>query len=498
MAARAPCAASRAEAAPRLLAAGDWLQGPYVYALYAAYGFSKRDIGRLFIAGFGSSMVFGTVVGSLGDRVCVSLALPRPHALAALTPRSRRRSGRKNAALLYCLTYAASCATKHWSVYSVLLVGRILGGIATSLLTTAFESWLVSEHLRRGYEPQWLSGTFSQAVFLGNGLIAILSGLLANTLVGNAGLPLTAPFDAAALALAVGGALIWYTWEENYGGRQAAAPRRSSQPAAAAAAGGGGEAEEEEEEPSSPASVPPGGSLTGGLTAQFRTALAAISGDPRVGLLGAMQSLFEASMYSFVFLWTPALSPDEQSIPHGMIFATFMLSSMIGSSISSRLLARTDTTPERYMQHVYLVAAVALSVPALVSALDAVLGRGWLAEEGGAEEVGMDLRGQLQYLAFNVFEACVGIFWPSMMKLRSQYVPEELRSTVMNVFRIPLNLFVCVILFNVQLFPIWFMFGLCCAFLLMASVAQRRLERLVASAPQQAVEKSADAASFGH
>ena len=49
-------------------AAGDWLQGPYVYALYAAYGFDKGDIGRLFIAGFGSSMVFGTIVGSLGDK----------------------------------------------------------------------------------------------------------------------------------------------------------------------------------------------------------------------------------------------------------------------------------------------------------------------------------------------------------------------------------------------------------------------------------------------
>lgn len=39
-----------------------------MYALYAAYGFDKGDIGRLFIAGFGSSMVFGTIVGSLGDK----------------------------------------------------------------------------------------------------------------------------------------------------------------------------------------------------------------------------------------------------------------------------------------------------------------------------------------------------------------------------------------------------------------------------------------------
>jgi len=49
-------------------AAGDWLQGPYVYYLYSQYGFDKGDIGRLFIAGFGSSMLFGTIVGSLADK----------------------------------------------------------------------------------------------------------------------------------------------------------------------------------------------------------------------------------------------------------------------------------------------------------------------------------------------------------------------------------------------------------------------------------------------
>jgi hypothetical protein len=68
---RAPCRAQQRALTrkPRHLeTAGDWLQGPYVYALYAAYGFSKGDIGKLFIAGFGSSMVFGTVVGSLGDK----------------------------------------------------------------------------------------------------------------------------------------------------------------------------------------------------------------------------------------------------------------------------------------------------------------------------------------------------------------------------------------------------------------------------------------------
>eukprot|EP00438_Fugacium_kawagutii_P008788 Skav235603 [mRNA] locus=scaffold3336:62397:75127:+ [translate_table: standard] len=50
----------------------DWLQGPFVYALYASYGglagFTREENASLFVAGFGSSAVFGTFVGSLADK----------------------------------------------------------------------------------------------------------------------------------------------------------------------------------------------------------------------------------------------------------------------------------------------------------------------------------------------------------------------------------------------------------------------------------------------
>ena len=34
-----------------LMMAGDWLQGPYMYALYDAYGFKHEEIAALFVAG---------------------------------------------------------------------------------------------------------------------------------------------------------------------------------------------------------------------------------------------------------------------------------------------------------------------------------------------------------------------------------------------------------------------------------------------------------------
>ena len=65
----------------------------------------------------------------------------------------------------------------------------------------------------------------------------------------------------------------------------------------------------------------------------------------------------------------------------------------------------------------------------------------------------MPWQGKLQLLAFCCFEATVALLWPSMMKMRSQHLPEESRSTILNFFRIPLNLFVCLVLYNARALP---------------------------------------------
>ncbi len=64
-----------------------------------------------------------------------------------------------------------------------LLFGRVLGGLSTSLLFTAFESWMVSEHRRQGFDEELLAGTFSIAS-AGNGIMAIVAGLLAQRASG--------------------------------------------------------------------------------------------------------------------------------------------------------------------------------------------------------------------------------------------------------------------------------------------------------------------------
>lgn len=65
----------------------------------------------------------------------------------------------------------------------VLMIGRILGGLSTSLLFSAFESWMVSEHRRHNFPDSLLASTFAFAS-AGNGLMAIGAGFLSQLTAG--------------------------------------------------------------------------------------------------------------------------------------------------------------------------------------------------------------------------------------------------------------------------------------------------------------------------
>jgi len=191
------------------------------------------------------------------------------------------------------------------------------------------------------------------------------------------------------------------------------------------------------------------GDTTSKTNTNVRQAINHIVHNRKVFCLGAIQGLFEGAMYTWVLEWTPALAAgDESAIPHGIIFTGFMLSVMIGST-AFKLLSHKYAV-ESLMRPVLFVSALALLVP--------------VAFPGNQ---------LLIYSAFLVFEFCVGIFWPAMCTMRGKYVPEETRSTVMNFFRIPLNLIVVGILLSD--FSMRQMFIICSCFLCLSCCCQHIL-----------------------
>eukprot|EP01087_Luapelamoeba_hula_P010142 TRINITY_DN2671_c2_g1_i1.p1 TRINITY_DN2671_c2_g1~~TRINITY_DN2671_c2_g1_i1.p1 ORF type:complete len:495 (+),score=72.39 TRINITY_DN2671_c2_g1_i1:89-1573(+) len=357
----------------------DWLQGPYVYALYRAYGFEKEDIAILFIAGFTSSMFFGTFVGSLADKY-----------------------GRKRMCQAFGIIYGLSCMTKLVPDFYVLLFGRLLAGIATSLLFSVFEAWMVFEHFKNGFSPKALSDTFSLATF-GNGISAILAGLLA-ALVQTMFDSYVAPFMLAIIFLVIATSIETVKWAENYGDSSIE------------------------------------------ISKTLVNALSALRKDNKILILGCVQSLFEGAMYVFVFMWTPALEsddPNQAELPYGIIFACFMVCVMIGSSVFS-ILVHLGFQLETIGMGLLATSALALFIPYVSTDIPIIL------------------------FSFLLFEACCGVFWPCFGTLRGQHIPEDSRATIMNFFRVPLNLFVVVVLLKVSVFSTGTVFLMCVGCLVVA------------------------------
>ena len=78
---------------------------------------------------------------------------------------------------------------------------------------------------------------------------------------------------------------------------------------------------------------------------------------------------------------------------------------------------------------------------------------------------------------FCAFEAAIGAYWPLVMKLRSDHLGEAQRAAVTSLFRVPLNLVVCLVLMRAGFLSLAQEFCLCVGFLVIALACQRLVVR---------------------
>ncbi|KAG0651297.1 Molybdate transporter [Hyphodiscus hymeniophilus] len=178
-----------------LVQASDWLQGPYIYSLYHdEFGLSERTVALLFTTGYLTAAISGYFVGQFADKY-----------------------GRKLACLIFCVTYSIACASTLVPNNVILFSGRGFGGLSASLMSSAFESWMVTEYHKRqlDHAGMSLSSMFGIMTTI-NSIVAIISGIFSEWLVEVTHTQ-TAPFMASTALLSVAFWIIWGFWSENYG-----------------------------------------------------------------------------------------------------------------------------------------------------------------------------------------------------------------------------------------------------------------------------------------
>ncbi|KAI0142727.1 DUF791-domain-containing protein [Xylariaceae sp. FL1272] len=350
-----------------LAMAADWIQGPYLFSLYREeYSLTPGQVSSLFITDFLSTALSAYLLGALSDKY-----------------------GRKLYCMIYCLLYTLSCLFTIVPITPLLFLGRILGGISTTILFTTFESWMVTNFREQKLADDGcdLSRTFATNSVV-NGLAAILSGLLGQMVVEFTGSK-KAPFILAVVLLWSSFQTIWARWTENYG---AEAPSKSE------------------------------------YSRERRSALATFR-QPAILTLAFASTMFEGSMYLFVFYWVPTMTSVQKTsgdLPYGVIFSCFMAATMAAALSCNIILDRG------IIQHAQILVGV------LLLADLCFVGLATPRSEGVA------------FWLFCLFEACVGMYWPCIGYLKGRLVDDEVRTKVYSIMRIPLNIFVVVSLLMVM------------------------------------------------
>jgi len=345
----------------------------------------------------------------------------------------------------------------------------------------------VGEAQKEGVESS-LGETFGLA-YAGDSIVAILAGQMAGAAASSRG-P-TGPFELSVLFLIMGGILASFMWKENVAGGVSTSDDDA-----------GSNSEGDDTTTSKPT---------------IRDAIKVVKSDPKIMLVGAIQSLFEAAMYIFVLNWPPAVSKVVSSYfakfakdstaaaaigtPYGTVFSCFMASCLLGSTLFGQLTSSTKVdkngkskavSTEKFAVGMLGIAALAMgtatltigeSTPRIISALTSlpILSTilsplaglcGTLSSKPGAIL-------SILMLALFLFESCVGMYFPTIGTLRSKYFPDSHRSVVMNLFGIPLNAMVVTVFLSIEKLGVQGALGVSTTALTVATLCGLKLNKLI-------------------
>ncbi|OUC42965.1 dual specificity phosphatase, catalytic domain protein [Trichinella nativa] len=255
----------------------DSLQAPYIYYLFATYGYKESDIALLYAVGLFTNLICGLFINYI-----------------------LQKFERRVVCCVCCVLTSGSCFLKASSDYYVLMWSRIFDGVAATMLLAPFQEWYLHEHLNRyDFPKEWVAITF-RYVFVRSIIFSIIAGYVAQ-FTEKVFETTVFPFLLCVPILSV--AIIWIfcKW----------APNRQE--------------------------MRSGNHLWNDLTRAKRILLR----RPNALIVCIIQSLYEGSFYLFIFMWTPIfiqLNPDANYSPSfGNIYACFMASTLLGTILYRRL-----------------------------------------------------------------------------------------------------------------------------------------------------------------
>jgi len=430
------------------------MQGTHLYALYSEYNY---NVASLYAIGFIAGALSSPLIGPMVDKF-----------------------GRRNSAMVYCALEVLINMMEQYNCLTGLILSRMIGGITTNLLFTVFESWVLSEHRKKGFAEEEYDVILRDSVVASN-VSAIASGIIAHYLAENFGS--VGPFKGAVCCTLLALILVSYFWEENYG-----------------------------------VDSPEEKNIRDILYDGVKT----VKADTRILRLGLIMGLSEGTLQTFIYLWSPLLlqltlqknfsstkaffvDVGNNEPQYGLIFGAFMTFGALGGIAQPYILKKLNQFLERRFHAVqtsledtsnadseddnscgsqlvesevsfvgdeslscaadelrsvsaniqaaicFLLCSVLLAVPA------------FLEHESSYSFI---------LLSFFCYEFLIGVYLPCEGTLRSIYFPEDEGCTLMTLMRVIVNVLVAFGVLMTNVVQLKSAFTLCSAALALASILQ--------------------------
>ena len=200
-------------------------------------------------------------------------------------------------AILYSISMFSLFFGQGGNHFEMLLMGRIVYGVASALQHSSFESYALYQHSSHGFPDDWLSNTFSLLTH-SIALMAVLSGVLGQIAAT------TGPLGCIALCcilFAATAIYLFFMWEKDVH-----TPRYLLTP----------------------------------FLSNMSKAISTLKSNRQILVLLAISALSETAITIFTFYWAPWISSlvnqedgseDQEFIPYEIYFATLIISSMLGN-----------------------------------------------------------------------------------------------------------------------------------------------------------------------
>lgn len=436
----------------------DGMQGTHLYALYSEYNY---NVASLYATGFIAGALSSPFLGPMVDKF-----------------------GRRNSAIAYCALEVMINMMEQYNCLAGLILSRIIGGMTTNLLFTVFESWVLSEHRKKGFAEEEYDVILRDSSVASN-VSAIASGVIAHYLAENFGS--VGPFQGAVCCTGLALFLVSYFWDENYG---CASPGEKN------------------------------------ICEILRDGVNTVKSDTRILRLGLIMGLTEGTLQTFIYLWSPLLlhltlqknfdhtkaffidSEGNHEPLYGLIFGAFMMFGALGgiaqpyivkkinSLLESRLVTEqlplpdvspiADSEDETSCGSQSADSDISFSDDESLSCASGdfrstsaniqatlcfMLGSILLAAPVYIDESSFSLI----LLAFFGYEFLIGVYLPCEGTLRSIYFPDDEGCTLMTLLRVIVNVLVAFGVLMTNVIELKSAFILCSGALALAAILQSSL-----------------------